>query len=124
MRIVEYDDVGRMLSVVNYPTSDKTVVELSLYKDRLFLAPGYSLNWDEDYVLNGDIAKRPEMPTKLLGNVLVGVPNGANISIGEKTYIADGSGRIELVFSFPGAYTIKVSKWPFVEKEFFYENIS
>lgn len=73
------------------------------------------------YVLDGTVVPRPVFEARLDGRVLFGVPAGATVTIQGTDYVADGS-DIELEFSSPGEFSIKVSMWPFMEQEFAYEN--
>lgn len=74
------------------------------------------------YVLDGVVTGRPENPTTIAGFVLSNVPVPSTIKINDASYEADES-TVELAFSQPGTYTVKVSSpWPILDKEFQVEN--
>jgi len=120
MTIVEYDENGRILSVITYPVSDQEVTEMPLYQGRLFLPLGYLIDWNNDYVRDGEIVKRPSSGIVLDGHVLRGVAEGSTVTIDGQDYTADGT-DIELDFEFPGNYLVRVSLWPYLDYEVFYE---
>lgn len=124
MIIVEYDDVGKFLSVITYPTSEREIVEAPLYQGRLFLPRGYLLDWAKHYVKDGDIADRPTLPVTFDGKFLRGVPQDATIFIDGTSYTADGSASIELEFDRIATFRIEVSLWPYLNKEFIHENLA
>lgn len=121
MTIVEHGEHGRILSVVTYPTSDPHIQEIEQYKDRLFLAPGYVINQEMDYVVNGEVEARPAMPGTQEGSLLRGIPSGATVSIDGVDYTADGT-DIELEFDQQKMYVIRISLWPYLDSEYRYEN--
>lgn len=63
------------------------------------------------------IAERQEMPATLNGLTITGVPLGATLRIEGVDY-AVGDGAAELSFTLPGAYTVKLSCWPYLDKIF------
>ncbi|MPS58898.1 MAG: hypothetical protein E2594_17270 [Pseudomonas sp.] len=75
----------------------------------------------KDMVLDGVVVPRPPLQSTLVGNKLIGVPAGASLEIEGVSYIADGS-PIELEFSLPGKYTIRVHAPPYLDTEVLYEN--
>jgi hypothetical protein len=121
LNIVEHDESGRILSVINYPTSDQAVSELEEYRDRLVLPQGYVIDWDRHYVADGEIAERPSMGAYLDGAIIKGVKSGASITIDGEKYEADGT-DIELWFDRSGLFRISISLWPYADFEVTYEN--
>lgn len=121
MNIVEHDESGRILSVINYPTSDRSVFELEEYRDRLFLPQGYVIDWGRHYVVDGEIAERPSMGAYLDGAIIKGVKSGASITIDGEKYEADGT-DIELWFDRSGLFRISITLWPYSDFEVMYEN--
>lgn len=75
------------------------------------------------YVLNGELAERPENPATLNGTVIENVPVGAVVSFDDQSFTVD-DGTAELDFLFPGTYIVEVSCFPYVTKNFevTYEN--
>lgn len=77
------------------------------------------------YYVKGDeeLTLRPSQETVLEGNVISGIPVPATLSINKETYSVNES-RVELDFDQPGSYKIRVESWPFLDKEFTFENPS
>jgi hypothetical protein len=73
-----------------------------------------------EYVKDRQVVPRPIMDLQVSGKTLAGVPAGAVITIDGVEYTADGS-DIELDFSLPGKYRIRVSCWPYINAEVVYE---
>lgn len=66
---------------------------------------------------------RPSQKTVLEGNVISGIPVPATLTINKETYSIDEP-VVELEFDQPGTYKIRIESWPFLDKEFTYENTS
>ena len=124
MNIVEHDETGRIISVINYPTSDQRVTEFGLYQDRLFLPQGSVVELKKDYILDGELTRRPEMQATFDGRFLKGVPKGASINIDGDSYEADGSDSIEIEFDENWTYRIRIFLWPYLDKEFLHEDLA
>lgn len=73
------------------------------------------------YVLNGEVVPRPENPATLSGQTLSNVPVPATIIVNGTSYESSES-IVELGFSQPGTYAVKVVAWPHLDKEFSVEN--
>jgi hypothetical protein len=117
MIVVDYDkETGRISRVIRYPLDDYEVH----YPGCLYFGDSFHPNDVRDYVKDGDVIPRPEMPAQLDGDWLRGVPKGAVITIEGQEYTADGS-DIELDFEFHGTYPIRVSLWPYVDFEVIHE---
>lgn len=80
-----------------------------------------SVEDDKHYVSQGKIIRRPVLPVHVNGLTLSGVPAEASIVIEGQTYTADGS-PVELEFSLPGTYQVRINKWPYLEWEKSFEN--
>lgn len=122
MTIVEYDENGKILSVISYPVSDRYVSEIPEYQGRLFLPPGYRVDHATQYVVDNGIEERPLMGVVLGDNSMSGVPAGANVSIDGVNYRADGT-DIEFEFDQDRSYRVVVSLWPYQNVEVTHENI-
>lgn len=77
--------------------------------------------WKPVYVLDGEVVDRPENPATVSGSALENVPVPATIIINGTSYDTNES-RVELGFSQPGTYDVKVVAWPYLDKEFTVEN--
>lgn len=79
--------------------------------------------WDAAtyYVVDGEPTPRPENPTTLTDLTLNNVPIPAIITINSQTYATE-SDTIELEFDQPATYTVVVSAFPYLDKEFTIEN--
>jgi hypothetical protein len=73
------------------------------------------------YVLDGMAVPRPENPTTISNEALENVPVPATVIINGVSYETNES-RVELGFSQPGTYDVKVVAWPYLDKEFSVEN--
>lgn len=73
------------------------------------------------YVLNGEVVSRPENPATVSGQTLENVPAPATVIVNGTRYETNES-RVELGFSQPGTYAVKVVAWPHLDKEFSIEN--
>jgi hypothetical protein len=71
-----------------------------------------------DYVASGVITPRPANPTTLSGMQLSSIPNPSTVTIagGSPTTVTDG--EVELSFTQPGTYDVKVSSWPMLDADF------
>lgn len=67
------------------------------------------------FISNRQVIERPVFDVSLNGQTLIGVPTDAIVTIEGVEYIADGT-DIELSFSLPGTYNIKLSLFPFVDQ--------
>jgi hypothetical protein len=73
------------------------------------------------YVTNNQATLRPENPTTVSGQILENVPVPATVIVNGTSYETSES-RVELGFSQPGTYAVKVVAWPHLDKEFSVEN--
>lgn len=105
-----YDDVGRILHKVSCP-SDMGALNMSLNGFTQFARIIWDVSVDEYYLPGGQLTLRPKSTVTLEGNLLRGVPAGAQVTIEGQTYPADGT-DIELEFAFPGTYPLKVDAFP------------
>lgn len=74
------------------------------------------------YVYGNALRKRPSMPVSLEGNMLINVRPNSQIVINEKAYECEEGGSVELEFDQPGIYSVRVSRWPYLDREFRIEN--
>lgn len=112
-----FDDQGRVTGTL---TSDPSSIQAN--KDHF---PG---KWVEGawldkpvYVRNGRVHPRPANPAKLTGFTLTDLPAPGTLHINDTPYPYDES-TVELEFSLPGTYSIRVESWPHLDKEFEIEN--
>jgi len=75
--------------------------------------PG-TIDDDLHYVNQGQITRRPVLPVTTTRHTLYGVPEGTVIEIDDQQYTADGQ-AVELEFSLPGTYQVRLNKWPYLE---------
>lgn len=112
--ITVYDSVGRIHQI------HKGVFFELILEEGFFQAEG-EYDSAEYYFNDHKPALKPSFNIQVSGNTLSGVPAGAKLEIEGESYIADGS-DIELSFIYPGTYRIKVSCWPYLDKEIIFEN--
>lgn len=73
------------------------------------------------YVINGEVTNRPDNPTTVSGQTLENVPVPTTVIINGTSYETNEP-EVELGFSQPGTYAVKVVAWPYLDKEFVIEN--
>jgi hypothetical protein len=111
MICVSYNkETGEIGAVVTYPLADYE----ERYPGWLYLGNTALVNANFHYVVDGKVVDRPVQPIELENGVLRGVAKGSNISIEDRTYIADGT-DIELSFGHTGLFTIVITLFPFQE---------
>jgi hypothetical protein len=74
-----------------------------------------------NYVKDGMVVPKLDNPTVAQGGALVGLPVPCQIQIGTKLYDCNEE-RAELEFDAPGTYRVRVIAWPYLDKEFVFEN--
>jgi len=77
---------------------------------------------DTHFVEAGELKKRPGMDIFVNDNILKNIPMGAAVTIDESSTYEVEDGEVELIFEASGAYSIVISKWPFLEWRFTFEN--
>ncbi|MFP3564683.1 hypothetical protein [Paraburkholderia sp. SIMBA_030] len=70
-----------------------------------------------DYIVAGAITPRPANSATLDGMTLKNVPASAVVSVDATDY-AVTDGTVELSFTQPGTYAVKVSAWPMLDATF------
>lgn len=117
MSISFYNQRGEITGNLN---GDASVIELTKEMTEDLWVEG---DWygNPVYVLDGQVVARPENPTTVSGNTLENVPVPTTVIINGTSYETDES-IVELGFSQPGTYVIKVVSWPYLDKEFTIEN--
>jgi len=73
------------------------------------------------YVKGGKVVDRPTQDTVLDGTTLRNLPVPCQIQINDDIYDCDDD-QAELGLDFPITYRIAVRAWPYLDKEFTYEN--
>lgn len=91
-----------------------------------FEAPGVTVveQWSDisvHYVSGGQVLARPSFNITVSGNVLIGVPQYAEVLIDGVSYMADGT-DIEVEFTSVGKHTLLVRLWPYLNKSLEIEN--
>ncbi|MDD1022780.1 hypothetical protein M5G24_27610 [Pseudomonas sp. TNT2022 ID1048] len=104
MIIVEHDSKGEILSVIDYPASDKEIIDI--YPNHLFLPPGAVISQLYQYVYNGEVLDRPSQPGGISNGAFFGVLEGADIFLGSEKISIDSA---------PPAAQIRVVKWPYLD---------
>lgn len=96
-------------------TTDPENLALNLMSDEQ--AVDVDDSFTDPYVVNGALQERPENPSTLNGLVIENIPVGASISFNDQSHIVD-DGTAELEFQFPGTYTVTVTCFPYLTKDF------
>jgi len=71
---------------------------------------------------DGEPQPRPVCTAVLDGATLYNVPANSTITINEQSYDCPEGGIVDLEFDQPGAYSIRITGWPYLDGEFTYEN--
>jgi hypothetical protein len=74
-------------------------------------------HWETDFVKEGAVVARPANPTTLEGMMLKNVPAPCMVTV-EGVDHACTDTTVELSFSHPGTYTVKVDAWPMLDATF------
>lgn len=96
-------------------TTDPESVTLNLISGEQ--AVDFDSSFANPYVVNGQLLERPDNPSTLNGLVIENVPLGATVSFDDQSYVVD-DGTAELGFQFPGTYTVSVTCFPYLTKNF------
>ena len=108
MQFISYDSMGRILF---YRTMAAEDVELYPNENLIAVDTNYS---DKTYMIkDGQITQRPTMPLTVTGSVIIGIPQGATVTLGEQSFtVDDGEADIE-------GYTgvVKITCWPYLDAE-------
>ena len=111
---VEYDADGRITCVCNLsPDAYEDNKHKPMIEGRGIPAV--------NYVKDGKLATRPLMQVERELNVLKNLPVPCQIIINDAVYDCNEP-TVELEFDQPGTYSITVRAWPYIDKEFVYEN--
>lgn len=115
--ITFYDEIGRITGFLSGPPG---VIEANKkISDESWIEGEYS---DEIYYVIDGVAKfRTEMDVIVNGKILNQLPMPCKVFINQSEYQVE-DGEIELVFDQPGIYKVKISAWPFLDKEIEIEN--
>lgn len=63
-----------------------------------------------------EVIDRPIMDINIEGNIITGIPEGAEVYIEGDTYVING-GTLELSFDVPGTHKITFMAFPYLDKE-------
>lgn len=74
-----------------------------------------------NYVKDGVVVPKLDNPAAAQGGTLVSLPVPCQIQIGTKLYDCNED-HAELEFDAPGTYRVRVIAWPYLDKEFVFEN--
>ncbi|MCX5472702.1 hypothetical protein OSH04_13340 [Alcaligenes sp. A-TC2] len=115
--ITFYDGIGRITGFLSGPPG---VIEVNKkISDESWVEGEYS---DEIYYVIDGVAKfRKEMDFIVNGKILKQLPMPCKVFINQSEYQVE-DGEVELVFDQPGIYKVKISAWPFLDKEIEIEN--
>lgn len=112
-----FDKSGRFVQELDGDAA--LVIEPTVQATGLRYAEGS--HGDKQYLVAGTVYERPGNPAVLNGNLISGLPFGATIIINNAVYHCDDD-HAELEFDQPGIYAIRVIAWPYLDKEFVFEN--
>ncbi|MBD8597388.1 hypothetical protein [Pseudomonas sp. CFBP 8772] len=115
-----FDDKGEIVFSA-YCAEEVAALNMQINGFSQYVEVSYAVRGDTDYILDGEAVPRPSMGSTANGNTLSGVLEGSTLLIEGQSYTADGT-DVELEFTLPGAHTVKVSLWPYLDQEFVIEN--
>jgi hypothetical protein len=108
MIFIAYDDKGKIL----YHRT-MAVEDIELYPDEQLTESDGVYESDRYYISGKAVKPRPTMPLTVTGSVIIGIPQGATVTLGEQSFIIDdGEADIE-------GYTgvVKITCWPYLDAE-------
>lgn len=112
-----YDATGQIVGVMSGPR--ESVEATALVTGNPFVEG--EGDPDRQYVWEGALVPRPELPATLAGRTLSGLPVPCLIRIGDVDYPC-AEPVVELEFSHPGIFQVSIETWPYLNKEFTVEN--
>lgn len=111
--LAKYDPLtGKILQKLTVPAEDAQYH----YRDNPYLVEG-DPDFLTDYVFQNAIHARPTNPAILNGHVLSALPAPCKITINKIEYDCKDV-TADLDFTYPGVYAIRVSAWPYLDKDF------
>jgi hypothetical protein len=116
--ITEYDESTGELGFIK-SFSDEETYELNNANPHVMGA----FSSQDYYVVEGEAVERPASPVTLSDLTLQGVPAGSTLTIASASLSTsngeryDAEGEIELEFSLPGSYSLRVECWPYKDWE-------
>jgi len=111
-----HDASGRITGTLQ---SDADTAKLNRKLNPNFVAGKFDP--DTHYVKDGVATARQANPAKLTGLSITGLPKPSVVTVEGVDYdVTDG--QADLSFDQPGTYTVRVSSWPYLNKEFKVEN--
>lgn len=113
MKWCSYDESGKILNTGTAPSSS-TIADFAHMSEQILMNIQDDVSWESHYVLAGAITQRQTMPITVSGMKLSGATATAEIEIEGVVYECDGS-DIELEFTHPGVYLVKVVDWPLLD---------
>jgi hypothetical protein len=106
-----YDTTGYITKIVQAATEES--VRLEMGDGDKFILSDTMFNESEHYVKGSKVLPRSYMPLTVTGSVIVGIPQGATVTLGEQSFtVDDGEADIE-------GYTgvVKIKCWPYLDAE-------
>lgn len=105
---------GRILVVASTPYFMMEMHVLEAGQRKIQGAGDSSKDW-----LNGGIVQpRPANPSTLDGMKISNVPNPSTVTIGTETSAEVTDGEVELEFTQPGTFTVRIQGWPYLDAVF------
>lgn len=116
--LTQFDEEGRITGVLE--SSDETQIQANII-DGFGVSGVYSADTHYYDKSVGLVVSRPQQKTLLNDNHLIKLPEPCVIYINNMPYQCTES-VAELSFDQPGTYKIRVESFPYLDKEFVYEN--
>lgn len=105
MILIDHDEKGEILSVIDYPTNESWIVDF--YPSHLFLPPGVLVYPLTQYVVNGELHPRPKQSGRIVDGRLDGLMEGAQVFIGAK--------KVSIDENVPSGVVVTVKIWPYCD---------
>ncbi|MBC7198137.1 MAG: hypothetical protein H5U32_02695 [Pseudomonas balearica] len=70
-----------------------------------------------DYVLDGEVTKRPVMPLMVDQLTVTGFPAGSSVTVEDATYELGQETSVTFSFDYPGSYLVRFCCWPYLDSE-------
>lgn len=111
---------GRFSKLLSGPMKNVIEPNLAIWDGEYFYG-----EFDDTYWFYGGIPrKRERCPIVIDGLWLRGVRPNSTIYIEEQAYECADGGEVELSFQYPGTYTVRVERWPYLDGVYEIENTS
>jgi hypothetical protein len=107
-----YDDNGKIIQEIVAPRPE-TLRRMTDGVENCFFCDEPVASMDSVYFSDGKVLPRPSMPLTVDGTTINGIPEGASLLLGDRSYVCeDGVAEID---GYHGI--VKIVLWPYLDEE-------